>query len=212
MGYVASLPVVNQGPQSGPLTPLYNGDLVQTPKGLRSLALEGFSEDLDQDGYVDPIADAVAQVGYAGVQPAAAVHHVVAEAPVAAAAAVAPAAVAPAISVDAARFAPVYNNLAAYGLTATNAGVVAAAPAVAAAQTAVAYNGLTAAGLQYVNGYNGYALPATTLNALPAAAATVNALPAVNTVPATAAVHAQPLLAAAAPCVNVYGSAVPCAQ
>merc|ERR1712242_487336 len=49
---------VNKGPQTGPLTALVGGDLVQTPKGLRSLALEGFSEDLDQDGFVDPIAPA----------------------------------------------------------------------------------------------------------------------------------------------------------
>merc|ERR1712241_646726 len=49
---------VNQGPQTGPLTPVVHGDLVATPKGLRSLALEGFSEDLDQDGFVDPIAPA----------------------------------------------------------------------------------------------------------------------------------------------------------
>merc|ERR1711997_1276374 len=50
---------VNKGPQTGPLTALVGGDLVQTPKGLRSLALEGFSEDLDQDDFVDPIAPAV---------------------------------------------------------------------------------------------------------------------------------------------------------
>merc|ERR1711970_916425 len=50
---------VNKGPQTGPLTALVGGDLVQAPKGLRSLALEGFSEDLDQDGFVDPIAPAV---------------------------------------------------------------------------------------------------------------------------------------------------------
>merc|ERR1739844_565372 len=50
---------VNKGPQTGPMTALIGGDLVQTPKGLRSLALEGFSEDLDQDGFVDPIAPAV---------------------------------------------------------------------------------------------------------------------------------------------------------
>merc|ERR1711879_403782 len=50
---------VNKGPQTGPLTALVGGDLVQTPKGLRSLALEGFSEDLDQDGFVDPIGQAV---------------------------------------------------------------------------------------------------------------------------------------------------------
>merc|ERR1712080_262765 len=35
------------------------GDAVHTPKGLRSYSLEGFSEDLDQDGFVDPIGQAV---------------------------------------------------------------------------------------------------------------------------------------------------------
>ena len=53
----AALPVVNEGPVSGPLTAAY-GDLVQTPRGLASLALEGFSEDLNQDGYVDPVVQA----------------------------------------------------------------------------------------------------------------------------------------------------------
>merc|ERR1711971_936952 len=48
--------LVNQGPQSGPLTPVVGGDLVATPKGFRSIALEGFSEDLNEDGFVDPIA------------------------------------------------------------------------------------------------------------------------------------------------------------
>merc|ERR1711997_401595 len=52
------LPVVNQGPTTGPLTPVVGGDLVATPKGLRSIALEGFSEDLNEDGFVDPIAPA----------------------------------------------------------------------------------------------------------------------------------------------------------
>merc|ERR1719468_1474082 len=55
----ALLNTVNEGPQSGPLTPLL-GNLVQTPKGLRPIDLEGFSEDLDQDGFVDPVAPAVA--------------------------------------------------------------------------------------------------------------------------------------------------------
>ena len=41
--------VVNQGPQSGPLTALHAGDLIQTPRGLAPLSLEGFSEDLDED-------------------------------------------------------------------------------------------------------------------------------------------------------------------
>merc|ERR1711988_1943227 len=49
---------VNSGVPAGPLTPAV-GDLVATPKGYRSFALEGFSEDLDQDGFVDPIAQAV---------------------------------------------------------------------------------------------------------------------------------------------------------
>merc|ERR1712066_506903 len=49
---------VNQGPTTGPLTPVVGGDLVATPKGLRSIALEGFSEDLNEDGFVDPIAPA----------------------------------------------------------------------------------------------------------------------------------------------------------
>ena len=50
---------VNSGLPSGPLTPAF-GDAVQTPKGLRSFALEGFSEDINQDGFVDPIGQAVA--------------------------------------------------------------------------------------------------------------------------------------------------------
>merc|ERR1712168_996676 len=53
--------LVNQGPQLGPLTPAH-GDLVQTPRGLASIHLEGFSEDLNEDGYVDPVAQAVAPV------------------------------------------------------------------------------------------------------------------------------------------------------
>merc|ERR1711953_900726 len=56
---VACQPYINQGAASGPLTPAV-GDLVATPNGYRSLALEGFSEDLNQDGFVDPVAQAVA--------------------------------------------------------------------------------------------------------------------------------------------------------
>merc|ERR1712127_1050420 len=63
---------VNEGLPAGPLTPAF-GDAVQTPKGLRSFALEGFSEDLNQDGFVDPIGQAVvvapAPVQYANVAP-----------------------------------------------------------------------------------------------------------------------------------------------
>ena len=65
--------VVNQGPQSGPLTALHAGDLIQTPRGLAPLSLEGFSEDLDEDGFVDPIA-AVEPV-VAAAAPVAAVHY-----------------------------------------------------------------------------------------------------------------------------------------
>ena len=50
------VPYINKGFASGPLTPAV-GDLVATPNGYRSFALEGFSEDLNQDGFVDPIAD-----------------------------------------------------------------------------------------------------------------------------------------------------------
>merc|ERR1739846_71522 len=49
---------VNEGPQIGPLTPLVGG-LIQTPKGFRSIDLEGFSEDLNEDGFVDPVVPAV---------------------------------------------------------------------------------------------------------------------------------------------------------
>ena len=41
-------------PQSGPLTPLV-GNLVQTPRGFKRIDLEGFSEDVNKDGFVDPI-------------------------------------------------------------------------------------------------------------------------------------------------------------
>lgn len=40
---------------SGPLTGIHHGNFVETPRGLRPLDLEGFSEDLDEDGFVDPI-------------------------------------------------------------------------------------------------------------------------------------------------------------
>merc|ERR1711936_761340 len=57
-GLAAPTTHVNSGVPVGPLTPAF-GDAVQTPKGLRSLALEGFSEDLNRDGFVDPIGQAV---------------------------------------------------------------------------------------------------------------------------------------------------------
>ena len=52
-GVCLARPHVNSGVPAGPLTPAV-GDLVATPKGYRSFALEGFSEDLDQDGFVPP--------------------------------------------------------------------------------------------------------------------------------------------------------------
>ena len=89
---VAAKPYINQGSAAGPLTPAV-GDLVATPNGYRSLALEGFSEDLNQDGFVDPIGQAVPVV-HAVAAPV--VHHAVAAPAVAAAgyAVAAPAAVA----------------------------------------------------------------------------------------------------------------------
>merc|ERR1711934_94859 len=88
-GLAAPTTHVNSGVPVGPLTPAF-GDAVQTPKGLRSLALEGLSEDLNQDGFVDPINQAVvaAPVAYTvphlvsaanvGVAPVAAVRTAVA--------------------------------------------------------------------------------------------------------------------------------------
>merc|ERR1712002_366936 len=59
---------VASGLPVGPLTPAF-GDSVQTPKGLRSLALEGFSEDISQDGFVDPIGQAVVATPVVYAQP-----------------------------------------------------------------------------------------------------------------------------------------------
>merc|ERR1719445_978865 len=78
-------PYVNDGPVAGPLTPAF-GDAVQTPRGLASIALEGFSEDVNQDGFVDPIAPAVPVVA-APVAPLVHAAPLVQAAPVAVAAA-----------------------------------------------------------------------------------------------------------------------------
>merc|ERR1711868_163189 len=71
------------------------GDGVLTPRGVRPLHLEGFSEDVNQDGFVDPIGAAVAPVAVAApavhalaapvhyAAPVAAVHHAVVHQPVA---------------------------------------------------------------------------------------------------------------------------------
>merc|ERR1711976_166271 len=66
-------PYINSGSASGPLTPLV-GDLVATNRGYASLSLEGFSEDVNEDGFVDPIAHAAPVVAVA----APVAHHVVA--------------------------------------------------------------------------------------------------------------------------------------
>merc|ERR1712105_265695 len=60
LGYCLAAPTthVASGEPAGPLTIAF-GDAVHTPKGLRSYSLEGFSEDVDQDGFVDPIGQAV---------------------------------------------------------------------------------------------------------------------------------------------------------
>merc|ERR1712098_675931 len=61
---LAAKPYINTGSAKGPVHAAF-GDLVSTANGLRSLALEGFSEDVDQDGFVDPIGQAVVPVVHA---------------------------------------------------------------------------------------------------------------------------------------------------
>merc|ERR1739838_939717 len=86
-------PYINSGSASGPLTPLV-GDLVATNRGYASLSLEGFSEDVNEDGFVDPIAHAAPVVPVAAPI---AYHTVAAPAVAAVKAAVVPAA-APAVA------------------------------------------------------------------------------------------------------------------
>jgi len=83
----AADPYLTSGLPAGPLTAAF-GDLVSTKRGLRPLSLEGFSEDVNEDGFVDPVGQAVAPVvTYAHAAPF--VHHAYAAAPVVAAAPVA---------------------------------------------------------------------------------------------------------------------------
>ena len=108
---------------SGPLTAAI-GDLVATERGYVPLSLEGFSEDLNEDGFVDPIAPAVA----APVAP------VVHAAPVVAPAVAAPLVhAAPAVQVAA----PVQVAAAPVAAPAVAATVVKAAPAVQVAAPVV---------------------------------------------------------------------------
>merc|ERR1712018_1102564 len=79
MGYAAPAAdpqLLQSGLPAGPLTPAW-GDGVLTPRGVRPLHLEGFSEDVNQDGFVDPIGAAVAPVAVAAPVAAAlpAVHY-----------------------------------------------------------------------------------------------------------------------------------------
>merc|ERR1712165_236553 len=56
--------LLQSGLPAGPLTPAW-GNGVLTPRGVRPINLEGFSEDVNQDGFVDPIGHAVAPVAVA---------------------------------------------------------------------------------------------------------------------------------------------------
>merc|ERR1712079_851157 len=62
--------LLQSGLPAGPLTPAW-GDLVATPRGARPLHLEGFSEDVNQDGFVDPIGQAAVAVAAPAVYHAA---------------------------------------------------------------------------------------------------------------------------------------------
>ena len=66
--------LLQSGLPAGPLTPAW-GDLVATPRGARPLHLEGFSEDVNQDGFVDPIGQAVVPVAAPAVYAHAPYYH-----------------------------------------------------------------------------------------------------------------------------------------
>merc|ERR1712156_774996 len=119
-------PYINSGSASGPLTPLV-GDLVATNRGYASLSLEGFSEDVNEDGFVDPIAHAAPVVAVA----APVAHHVVA------APAVVPAA-------TYAYAAPIAHHVVAAAPAEVKTVEVKAAPAVAAAVVPAAYHAVAA--------------------------------------------------------------------
>merc|ERR1719205_537315 len=140
--------IVNQGPQLGPLTPAH-GDLVHTPRGLASLHLEGFSEDLNEDGYVDPVAQA-APVAHVVAAPALTHQQVVAAAPAAVAHQVAHHYQQPALAYAAA---PTYSvpQVAAHQVVA-QAGHLNAAPAVATHAVAVPAVGVAAHHVHHVPG------------------------------------------------------------
>jgi hypothetical protein len=68
---------LTSGAAAGPLHPAF-GAWTATNRGYKNIALEGFSEDDNQDGFVDPIGQAavVAPVAYAAHYPY--LHHAVA--------------------------------------------------------------------------------------------------------------------------------------
>merc|ERR1712002_387633 len=51
---VSALAATAMAAPSGPIHPAF-GDLVATKRGLRPISLEGYSEDDNQDGFVDPV-------------------------------------------------------------------------------------------------------------------------------------------------------------
>merc|ERR1719343_1435716 len=189
--------LVNQGPQTGPLTPAY-GDLVQTPRGLASIALEGFSEDLNQDGYVDPVGQATVPVAVA--QPVAA-----------------PVTVPHVAPVQYTHAAPVATHAIAPAPAAIATHAVAAAPAAVATHAVAAAPVSVAAAPSLTSGY------ATPVAAAPhshtIAATPAVAYPAAHAVQAVAPAATVPIAAAAAPvaavhaqahgaCVNNFGAVV----
>jgi len=74
---VSALAATAMAAPAGPVHPAV-GDLVATVRGYRPVSLEGFSEDDNQDGFVDPVGQ-VAPVAYAhpipAVAPAPYFHH-----------------------------------------------------------------------------------------------------------------------------------------
>merc|ERR1712198_617072 len=59
----AADPYTVTGLTAGPLTAAF-GDLASTKRGLRPVSLEGFSEDVNQDGFVDPLVQAAVPVAH----------------------------------------------------------------------------------------------------------------------------------------------------
>merc|ERR1711973_845507 len=59
----AADPYTVTGLTAGPLTAAF-GDLASTKRGLRPVSLEGFSEDVNQDGFVDPLVQAAVPIAH----------------------------------------------------------------------------------------------------------------------------------------------------